>query len=355
MAELPQTDEVLFEVKGSLGVITLNRPKALNSLTLEMVQALGPKLEAWAHDDAVGAVLIVGAGEKGFCAGGDIRALHDSGKAGTPYARQFFATEYGVNLAVHRFPKPYVALIDGITMGGGVGLSVHGPYRVLTDRTVFAMPETGIGLIPDVGGSFFLPRLPGRLGLYLALTGARLRAADCFYSGVGTHYVPNDGVVALVADLERADYSGNAKATVEAILAAHTKHPGPAPLEDHRPRIDRLFAGTDPWTVMAALEADTSEWAAREAANLKQKSPTSMALSAREVHEGAMISMPNCLRMEYRIVCRIMEGHDFFEGVRAVIIDKDNQPRWNPASLGDLSPEDVNHYFADLQADELTF
>ncbi len=351
MTDTPNED-ILFETRGGLGVIRLNRPKALNALNLGMVEVLEPQLKAWASDPSVHAVVILGEGEKGFCAGGDIRALHDSGKAGTPYALSFFGQEYRGNLAVHEFPKPYLAIMDGITMGGGVGLSVHGSFRVVTERTMFAMPETGIGLIPDVGGSYFLPRLPGRIGAYMALTGARLKAADCLYAGVGTHFVPGDGVADLMTALEEADLSSGAKAKVKAILDAHGRDPGAAPLADQRDAIDRLFAGGSVEDIMAALAADGSDWAKGQHDLLGTKSPTSMKLSFRAVQEGANLTMVQCLAMEYRLVAHIMKGHDFFEGVRAVIIDKDNAPRWNPDSLAGVTSDTVSAYFADLGTDE---
>ncbi len=346
------TDEILFEHHGALGVIRFNRPKALNSLTLPMVEVLGPRLREWAEDPKVLAVMILGEGEKGFCAGGDIRALYDSGKAGTPYARTFFATEYQANLAVHEFPKPYVAIMDGITMGGGCGVSVHGSIRVATDRTVVAMPETGIGLIPDVGGSYFLSRLPGEIGMFMALTGYRLKAADCLYAGVGTHYVPNDKVPALIQDLQSAELTSTSKAPILRLISAHRGDPFPAPLEAHRDRIDRLFAGDSVEAIMAALEADGDDWAAQQLEIMKTKSPTSMKLTFRQLREGRHLSMAQGLAMEYRLVSRIMDGHDFFEGVRAVIIDKDNAPNWHPDTMEGVSTETVNRYFADLGAEE---
>lgn len=347
------TEEILFETSGALGIITLNRPKALNALTEPMVLAMRAQLDAWATNPAVGAVVVLGEGEKGFCAGGDIRALYDSGKAGTPDAQRFFANEYRNNLAVARFPKPYIAIIDGITMGGGVGISVHAPYRVATERTVFAMPETGIGLIPDVGGSYFLPRLKGRLGMFLGLTGTRLKRADSVLTGIATHAIPASAVDALVSDLANADLLGKGKEAVESLLRRHSYKGDDAPIAQHLDDIDRLFEGDDVEAILARLDADGGAWAKAQADTLRQKSPTSLCLTAREIREGALLSLPNALRLEYRLVSRILKGHDFYEGVRAVIIDKDNAPQWSPDALAGTTPDLINPYFADMGADEL--
>jgi len=234
--------ETLIRTVGAVGRITLNRPKALNALTLGMVEAMTKALLAWRDDPAVCAVVVDGAGEKGFCAGGDIRMLHDSGKAGDGQAEIFWREEYKLNQLIKRYPKPYVALIDGITMGGGVGVSVHGSHRVAGDRTMMAMPETGIGFFPDVGGTHFLPRLPGSVGMWLGLTGARLKAADTLAVGITTHFVPSDRNADLIAALEAAELD-DAGGAVEATIAAFEADPGDAPIASHRDDIDRLFSG----------------------------------------------------------------------------------------------------------------
>ncbi len=347
------TDDILFETRGPVGLVTLNRPKALNALTLEMAVELGEQLEAWAIDDAIACVVVQGEGEKGFCAGGDIRALHDSGKAGTPYALDFFANEYRMNYRVATFPKPYIAFLDGVTMGGGVGISVHGSHRVLTENTTFAMPETAIGLIPDVGGTYFLPRLPGKTGMFLGLTGSRLKAADTLYVGVGTNYVPRAGLPALLDELVAADYTRRPHQVVDGILRSHAQDPGPAPLAEHRALIDELFAGETVEGIVEEIHDSREAFAADQATALATKSPTSMKLTCRAIKEGAALSIGQCLSMEYRLVSRIMGGHDFYEGVRAVIIDKDNEPGWDPKTLEAVSAGEINRYFADLGADEL--
>ncbi len=347
------TDEILFETRGPLGLVTLNRPKQLNALTLDMVIPMREKLLEWAQDDAVKCVVVVGEGEKGFCAGGDIRALHDSGKDGTPYALDFFGNEYRNNYVISQYSKPYVAILDGITMGGGVGLSVHAPFRVLTDRTRFAMPETGIGLIPDVGGSHFLPRLPGQIGMFLGLTGERLGPADTLYTGVGTHYAADDALGDLIPALEQADYAGDAHQVVETVLREHAGNPGEPGLAQHREEIDRLFAGGSVEAIVDAMDRSESDWANQQVATLRTKSPTSVKLTFKQIKEGAVIGIGDCLKMEYRLVARIMEAHDFFEGVRAVIIDKDNKPQWKPDTFEGVSAAEINRYFASLGAREL--
>ena len=345
------SDDILFEVRGRLGLVTLNRPKALNALTTGMCVALRAQLAAWADDNAIDAVVIQGAGDRAFCAGGDVVALYDSGRAGTDDWREFFASEYRADAAVYHFPKPYIALIDGITMGGGVGVSVHGSHRIATERTVFAMPETGLGLFPDVGGSYFLPRLPGETGLYLGLTGYRAKAADAIHLGVANGYVPSERLEALIARLASVQLP-NAKA-VDAIIGEFAADPGDAPLAPHRTLIDRLFAGPGVEAILMQLLAHGSNWAQAQHDTLMKMSPTSLKVSFQQLREGAGLEFDDCMRMEFRMINRVMAGHDFYEGVRAIIIDKDKSPRWQPAGLDEVSAADVDAYFAGLGALEL--
>ncbi|RMF10043.1 MAG: enoyl-CoA hydratase/isomerase family protein [Alphaproteobacteria bacterium] len=343
--------EIIFSVEGGIGHVLLNRPKALNALTHGMCTALHAQLDAWGADDSVEAVVIEGAGEKGFCAGGDIRAIHDSGKAGTDYWRRFFSDEYRLNAAIFHYQKPYIALIDGIVMGGGVGVSEHGTHRIATERTLYAMPETGIGLIPDVGGSYFLPRLPDHLGLYLGLTGARLKAADCIHAGVADAFIPSDRLEAFKAEL-RATHIADVD-DVDRIIEKYKTDPGEASLSQVQDEIARCFAGHTVEEIIEALDESGSEWATRTAKTLATKSPTSLKLTFRQIHEGAGLDFNDGMRMEYRVVSRIMKGNDFYEGVRAVIIDKDNAPKWQPDRLDAVTDEMVDSYFASLGDDEL--
>lgn len=337
--------DVLFEIKGHAGLITLNRPRALNALTLTMVREITPVLKRWMLDDNVRHVIIQAAGERAFCAGGDVRVLYDWGRAKDAKYIAFYREEYLLNTLIKRYPKPYVALIDGIAMGGGVGLSVHGSHRVATERLVFAMPETGIGLFPDVGGSYFLPRLPGETGMYLGLTGHRIGATDAVHLGIATHYVPSDRLADLADALCRAS-------EVADCLAEFAADPGPASLPDLRAAIDRHFGQDNVEAILDTLDADPSEWAGRTAADLRGKSPMSLKMTFRELREGLKLDFEECMRLEFRMVSRTIDSHDFFEGVRAAVIDKDQAPRWRPATLGEVSEAAVAAYFAPL-ADEL--
>jgi enoyl-CoA hydratase len=341
-------DEVLFERRGRAGLITLNRPKALNALTLNMVDAMDAQLRVWQTEKDVELVLVRGAGERAFCAGGDIRALYDSGRAGTPYVIDFYAREYRLNTLIKRYPKPYIALINGIVMGGGVGVSVHGSARVCGEGTMFAMPETGIGLFPDVGGTHFLPRCPGEAGLYLALTGARLDVTDCAYVGVASHVVPVALHEALVASLCGED------APVERVLSQFAvKAENKSKVEGLRAAIDKHFSKPSVEAIADSLAGDGSLFATQTLKTLQTKSPTSLKVTFRQIREGAKLGFEDCMRLEFRLTNRFMSGHDFYEGVRAVIIDKDNAPQWNPVALAGVSDKDVGNYFAPLPQGEL--
>jgi len=343
MSEEP---EVLFERRGAVGLITLNRPKALNALTHNMAVLMTAQLKAWADDAAVATVVVQGAGERAFCAGGDIRALYESGKAGTPYALDFYRDEYRLDALVKHYTKPYVALIRGIDMGGGVGVSVNGSHRVADETMVFAMPETGIGLFPDVGGSYFLPRCPGETGMYLAMTGARLKTADCLYIGVATHFVPAAKREALLSALIDGDAPDGA-------LQSLASDPGAPSLAEHRGKIDTVFSAQSVEAILERLDRDGSDWARETAATMRTKSPTSLKVAYRQNREGAKRSFDDCMRMEFRMVNRVVAGHDFYEGVRATIIDKDGAPKWKPSSLAAVSDADVAAYFAPLGEKEL--
>lgn len=349
------TADILFEQKGEWGVVTLNREQALNALTQDMVKAFRAQLGEWANDPGVGAVMVKGAGEKAFCAGGDIRWLHDEAKNDPARASEFFRDEYRNNAAIFHFPKPYVALIDGVVMGGGVGISVHGDFRIAGDATLFAMPETGIGLFPDVGGGYFMPRLDGGLGLYLALTGRRAKAADCLYAGVATHYVPAGAYAALEEALLAEEFAGGAHDVIRHLIESYADDPAGEPsLPADRVEIDRLFAGHDSLaSLIAALEADGGDFAKETLKTLSRMSPTSMAIAFEQMKRGASLDFDDVMKMEFRIVRHVMEGHDFFEGVRAQIIDKDRNPQWSPASLAEVNDADVAAYFEDLGEAEL--
>ena len=351
------SNEVSVQVHRGVGRITLTRPKALHALNALMCETILAALERWASDPTVHLVMIDHEEEtRGFCAGGDIRMLADSGAGDAQEARAFFNVEYRMNAALKTFPKPVLAIMDGVTMGGGVGLSVHGSHRIATERTLFAMPETGIGLFPDVGGGWFLPRLSGYLGTWLALTGARLKGVDVAAARVATHFLPSELVPNLKKQVESADFSVGAAEMLNEILRGMT-HPVPAgSFEAHRDIIDACFAKDTAEEIVAALEASGDEWAAAQAATIRTKSPETVKVALRQVREGAKLdSFEDNMRMEYRIGWRKVQSHDFLEGVRAVIIDKDNDPKWKPATLEGVSESDVARYFDPLGDDELSF
>jgi enoyl-CoA hydratase/carnithine racemase len=345
--------DIIFERRGAAGLVTLNRPQALNAVTHAMVRALRAQLDAWANDPAVTRVVIQAAGERAFSAGGDIRHLYDLGRAGQHNEMlQFWRDEYPLNMAIKNFRKPYVALIDFIVMGGGVGVSVHGSHRVAGDRFQFAMPEVGIGFFPDVGATWFLPRMPGEFGAYCGLTGERFNAADGCGAGLATHRIPSARFPALLEGLAGT-------VSVDAVLAAFAEPAGEGPVLKHRTVIDRLFASSSVEDILAALEREAmsggadAEWSAKTAATMRAKSPLSLKIALAQVRRGKDWDFETCMRAEFRIVSRVIEGHDFYEGVRAVIVDKDNKPRWRPARLAEVSAAQVERYFAPRTSDEL--
>jgi enoyl-CoA hydratase len=340
------SEEILVARDGGLGRLTLNRPQALHALTTVMCSTCITVLSDWRRDPAVQAVLIDHSGERGFCAGGDIRMLADSGADDGRLARAFFFTEYRLNHLLFSYPKPVIAVMDGITMGGGVGLSAPARYRLATERTTFAMPETGIGLFPDVGGGWFLPRLPGRIGLWLALTGARIKAADCLHAGLATHHVPSERLPELKAALAENP------SDIEALLAQFHVDPGPAPLLAHRAELDAAFGQGSVEAILAALEAG-SDWARAQALALRTKSPQTLKVAFRQLALGlAAPDFAANMAMEYRIGARVVQRHDFLEGVRAVIVDKDNAPKWDPATLEGVGEDLLDAIFAPLPADQ---
>lgn len=339
--------DVLTLVEGKAGRIRLNRPAALHALTTDMCAAILDTLEAWRADPDVAAVVIDHAEGRGFCAGGDIRMLAKSGAGDGVAARAFFHVEYRMNHRLFTSVKPMIAFMDGITMGGGVGLSMPCRYRVATENTRFAMPETGIGLFPDVGGGWYLSRLLGRTGQFLALTGARMDGAECLSLGLATHYLP---AAALDEAKERiaADPS-----RIEGILGQLSVTPPPARIDQHRLLIDRLFAADTLEDILAALEEEGSDWAIRELATLGTKSPQTMKVSLRLLREGALMQdFADEMRQEYAVACHVVQRHDFLEGVRAVIVDKDNAPRWNPDTPEGVTGHMIDTIFTPLPNDE---
>lgn len=326
-------DDILFSKAGRAGFVTLNRPQALNALTYEMAVAMHRQLMDWAMDDEVQIIVIEGAGERAFCAGGDVMSLHKAGLAGEAGWENFFHDEYRLNQALFHFSKPTVALIDGIAMGGGVGVSVHARYRVATERTVFAMPETGIGLIPDVGATHALSRFPGDFGTWVALTGARIKGADAVEVGYCTHYVPSAELQVLKERL------ANGHESVDHVLATFDADRGNVTLPALRDGIDYHFSHDTVEDILSSLD-EGDDWAVAQAKAIRSMSPTSSKLALHSLRKGEGATIEECLKLEYRIVSGIKAAPDFYEGVRAQLIDKDRSPKWQPATLEavDLAP-----------------
>ncbi|MDR6176412.1 enoyl-CoA hydratase [Nocardioides zeae] len=348
-AEQPAEPPVLVERRGRAGVLTLNRPRALNALTHEMVGLLDEALQAWAEDPDVEVVVLRGAGERGLCAGGDIVAIHRDATTGGTGSEDFWRDEYHLNALIARYPKPYVALMDGIVLGGGVGVSAHASHRVVTERTRIGMPETGIGFVPDVGGTWLLSRSPGELGTYVALTAGHADGADALVLGLADRMVASSDLDRLVEQL--ADPSAG---DVDAVLDAVAVAAPASTLTAAREWIDAGFAHDDARDVVAALRARPEPEARAAADAVEAKSPTSVAVTLRALRAARDLgSLEEALAQEYRIALRMLRGHDFPEGVRAQVIDKDRNPRWDPASLELLQDADVASYFAPLGDAEL--
>ncbi len=331
------SEDLVTSRDGRVGRILLNRPKALNALTLPMIRTCTRVLHAWAEDPHVHAVVIAGAGDRAFCAGGDIRALRDARIGGdTAFVDSFFSEEYALNLQIATYPKPYVALIDGVCMGGGIGLSVHAPYRVATEHAAFAMPETAIGLFPDIGATFMLPRLPGELGAYLGMTGTRVGGADAVHAGLATHFTPRARLADLSAALARDGV---------AALAAYDETLPPFSLAPHRDAIDRCFGAETPGEIVARLEAEDADWARAALKALRAASPSALHWTLRALRRGRDLTLKQALDAEFALT-RITTAHpDFAEGVRAMVIDKDRAPKWQPARIEDVDPAAINALF----------
>ena len=343
-------EEVFFEVKESLGLITLNRPKALNALTLSMVRKIHPKLKEWENDSSIKYVLIKAQGEKAFCAGGDIRALHDWGKNNEDEAIGFYREEYTLNQYIKRYPKPYISLVNGIVMGGGVGLSVHGSHRIAGENYSFAMPETGIGLFPDVGGSFFLSRLKYEAGTYLALTGSRIKAADAIFLQTATNFVKSENFSSIINDLSKGERDPG-----DIITSYSSSTDEESEFEMISDFSLKNFKGNTIEEIIDNLKNNNSDLATKILSIIGTKSPTSLKVALRSLQLGRKNSFEDCMKMEFRMVNKVMNDHDFYEGVRALIIDKDNKPSWSPKSIEDVEDGFVDEFFHSLTENELKF
>jgi enoyl-CoA hydratase len=340
------TDEIIIERNGSAGIIRLNRPKALNSLTLPMVRAIAATLDAFANDATIASVVVMGEGERGFCAGGDIRALHQSGKADDDDASRFWREEFRLNRMIAEYPKPYVALMDGITMGGGVGLSAHGSHRIVTERTRLAMPETGIGYFPDVGATWLLPRAPDETGTWLALTGLAVGASDAIYAGLADHCVASTDLAALVDAIGRLP-AGTSAAAVHSVIAASARMLEEGPFAANAVIIARVFAHDSVEAILAALAMEPGDFAAATLQAIATRSPTSLKLTLRLLRAGRRSnSLDECLEREFGACQKILQTADFYEGIRAAVIDKDRNPQWSPATLDSVDDRALDRFFA---------
>lgn len=344
---MQQNEDLLVTVRGHVGHLTLNRPKAINSLTHPMVTEMTAALTAWEHDDDVRAVIVSGAGDRGLCAGGDIVAIHHSAKAGGAEARQFWYDEYLLNAYIGRYPKPYVALMNGITMGGGVGISAHGDVRVVSETTKMAMPEVGIGFIPDVGGTRVLAHAPGLLGIHAALTGAPFTGADAIAMGFADHFVPQADLASFVEAIE-----GDG---VEKAISTFAQEPPPSDVAAHRDWIDRCYAGESVADIVDALRAEENPAATEAAELIGSRSPIALSVTLAAVRRARSLpSLEDVLRQEFRVSCASLRSHDLVEGIRAQVIDKDRNPQWDPATLDAVTDADVQAYFQPTDP-ELTF
>ncbi|MFT8245565.1 enoyl-CoA hydratase/isomerase family protein [Roseomonas sp. BN140053] len=326
-------------IEGAAGCILLDRPRALNALDAAMIDGVAAALRAFRDDPAVQLVLLEGAGGRAFCAGGDVRMVRNAALAGDADAIEgFFAAEYALNRAIAEFPKPWISLIDGICMGGGIGLSVHGSHRVVTEHAVLAMPETAIALFPDVGTSFVLPRLPGSLGHWLALTGARLHGAEAVEAGLATHFTPREDLPALRAALLAGD---------AAAVEAHARPVPPGTVAAKAAAVDRCFAGNSLPAILAALGAENTDWAREQLAILRRMSPTSLCVTRELLRRGGALDLAGCLHTELALTRTVTRHPDFTEGVRAVLVDKDNAPRWTPPTIEAVDPAAIRALFGD--------
>jgi enoyl-CoA hydratase len=339
--------DVLIRRESCAGRITMNRPRALNALTYPMVGAIWDALQAWKDDPAVALVILDGAGERGLCAGGDVRSLYESRAQGADLARRFWADEYRLNALIGRYPKPFIALQDGIVMGGGIGLSGHARHRIVTERSQLAMPETAIGLIPDVGGTWLLAHAPGATGVYLGLTGRRMKAADAIYAGFSEAMVP----AARLGDLT-AEFA-NGERPVTGTISKHTADPGASELAARRAEIDAAFRFDTVEAIEQALAGMGTEWARTTLAEFAPLSPLSLKLTLAAIRNARTLpSLEAALEVEYRLTTRLFAHGEFLEGVRAALVDKDRSPKWNPPRLTDVTQATVERFFAPLPPDE---
>ena len=352
--------EIIFEQKDGLGHVTLNRPNALNALTQSMTVSLYQKLQIWASDPSIYAVIIRGAarddGRVPFCSGGDIRFLFEQkSDPEKKFAITFYEQEYRLNVLIYEFPKPYIALIDGVVMGGGVGVSFHGSHRIMSERAMFAMPETAIGLFPDVGSTYFLPRCRGHMGLYLGLTGARIGAADAVYLGLATHYIPKVRMEECLQTFGSVGVLMRNTKSIDKILRQYSESAGVSELAQHQAVIDRCFSAATVEEIISNLTTENSEWAKATQSKLLEKSPTSLKITFRQLTEFNKLDFRSAMKIEYRMAIQCNISDEFYEGIRAQIIDKDFLPKWSPNRLEDVGQSLVDLYFEAPKSGDMDF
>lgn len=341
--------------KGDIALITLDRPQVINAMTTEMCRKMHDQLGEWAREKNIKAVVIRGNGERGFCAGGDLRHFYEMGHAGIEASKEFFWHEYRLNYCIFNFPKPYIAFLHGITMGGGVGVSVHGSHRVAAEDLIFAMPETGIGFYPDIGSSYFLPRLLDKTGFYLGLTGTRISVADAHYAGLVDSVVSKNRFDDLINLLAITEFTSDARASVMQIINQLSISPEPPKLIEHRVAIDRCFSKMTMEEIIHTLQQEKTAWALNTIETLLTKSPTSLKVTLSQLQRGETITdFAENMRMEFRMTNRFLYNRDFYEGIRAALIDKDRNPKWQPATLTEVNDAEIAKYFAPLPK-ELSF
>jgi enoyl-CoA hydratase/carnithine racemase len=345
------TRDIAFSREQHIGLVTLKRPQALNALNLPMIKALQQQLLLWQDDNSIHAVIVQAEEGKAFCAGGDVRWLYETGLAKNPEQMQFFWHEYRLNHFIHQFKKPYIALMNGMTMGGGVGISLHGSHPVATERFIFAMPETGIGFFPDIGASYLLARCPGQTGIYLGLTGNRLNAADALALGLINNMIDSEQLPQVLASLIQTDLSADAHQRVSACLQEFALPDAAAPIENERAAIDSCFAKDKVEAIFTSLESRSDDWSLAIKRSLEQKAPLSLKVTLAQIHKAKSLSMGDCLKMDYRLVNHFMSDSDFYEGIRALLVDKDKSPHWQPESLALVSAAKVADYFEDGHAE----
>jgi len=349
--------EIIFEelqgIGGAIGLVTLNRPEALNALSYEMIYALKEQLIIWEEVFYIKAVLVRSTMDSIFSVGGDIKKVYEVKQTGEADLARFFRDEYQMNAHIHHYKKPYISFLNGLTMGGGVGITLHGSHRIAAENFQFSMPEVGIGFFPDIGSSYLLSRCPGETGIYLGLTGNRINTTDSLSLGLVDYHLRAEDFDELLSDLCNTDFGDNEHETINNVINKYKLPPIPAPIESVRKKIDSLFSKNTMEKIILALQAHSDEWAVGILRTLETHSPSSLKITLKAIQEAKSLNFDDCIKMEYRITNRLLEQHDFFEGIRALLVDKDKNPDWVPNSLQAVSDQQIDTYFEELDDAEL--